>query len=100
LRRPQPDRLPADFAARVAALATAQPQHVADTRIEQQLLRLLMAGLALAAAVFVALQGAQWLQVLDASVPGATSHWMLALLGCVGASWLPWLRSQSLPRQA
>ena len=88
LRQPVPHALPDDFAARVAARARLQAAHAPpDLRIEQRLVRVLVAVLALSAAVAVAWYGQQWLQAITVLLPGAALNWTLALMACVGASW-------------
>ena len=88
LRRPLPHALPDDFAARVAARARRQAAHAPpDLRIEQRLVRVLVAVLALSAAVAVAWYGQQWLQAITVLLPGAALNWTLALTACVGLSW-------------
>jgi hypothetical protein len=88
LRQPLPHALPDDFAARVAARARLQAVHAPpDLRIEQRLVRVLVAVLALSAAVAVAWYGPQWLQAIAVLLPGAALNWTLALMACVGVSW-------------
>ena len=88
LRQPWPHALPDDFAARVAARARLQAAHAPpDLRIEQRLVRGLVAVLALSAAVAVAWYGQQWLQAITVLLPGAALNWTLALMACVGSSW-------------
>ena len=88
LRQPLPHALPDDFAARVAARARRQAAHAPpDLRIEQRLVRALIAVLALSAAVAVAWYGQQWLQAITMLLPGAALNWTLALAACVGLSW-------------
>ena len=94
LRTPLPDALPADFAARLAR-QVERPATVADEadepRFERSLTRLLIGVLALAGAVIAAMYGAKWLppiaQLLQLDSAGAV-HWAIALVACVGASWL------------
>jgi hypothetical protein len=87
LRQPVPHGLPADFARALAARLGRAPL---DTRVEQGLLRGLVALFGLSAAVVAALYGQAWvpaiLAVLPASSPNAT-HWLLAVVACVGMSW-------------
>jgi hypothetical protein len=88
LRQPLPHAPPEDFAANVAALARLQAMHKApDLRIEQRLVRGLIAVLALSAAVVVAWYGAQWWQAITVLLPGAALNWTLALMACVAVSW-------------
>ena len=88
LRQPLPHALPDDFAIRVAARARLRAAHAPpDLRIEQRLVRALVAVLALSAAVAVAWYGQQWLHAIAALLPGAAMNWTLALMACVGLSW-------------
>ena len=88
LRQPLPHALPHDFAVRLAARALLQAAHAPpDLRIEQRLVRALIAVLALSAAVAVAWYGQQWLQAITVLLPGAALNWTLALMACVGLSW-------------
>ena len=88
LRQPLPHALPDDFATRVAARARLQAAHASpDLRIEQRLVRALVAVLALSAAVAVAWYGQQWLRAIAVLLPGAAMNWTLALMACVGLSW-------------
>ena len=88
LRQPLPHAPPDDFAAQVAARARMQAAHAPpDLRIEQHLVRALIAVLALSAAVAVAWYGPQWLQAIAVLLPGAALNWTLALMACVGVSW-------------
>lgn len=68
LREPPPVGLPPDFATRVASMARAGM--VADSRLEQRLLRALAVVFALSAAVVVAWFGRGWVAALAASLPG------------------------------
>ena len=94
LREPLPDALPADFAASLAR-QVAHPAPVADEvdepGFERSLTRLLIGVLACAGAVIAAMYGAKWLppiaQLLQLDSAGAV-HWAIALVACVGASWL------------
>jgi hypothetical protein len=88
LRQPLPDALPGGFAEQVAARARLQAVHAPpDLRIEQRLVRVLVAVLALSAAVAVAWYGPQWWQAVTTLLPGAALNWTLALMACVGLSW-------------
>ena len=100
LRQPLPHALPDDFAAQVAARARRQAAHAPpDLRIEQRLMRVLIAVLALSAAVAVAWYGQQWLHAIALLLPGAALNWTLALMACVGLSWsLQLLPGHRLPR--
>lgn len=87
LRQPLAHGLPADFARQLAARLGRAPL---DTRVEQGLLRALVALFGLSGAVVAALYGQAWwpaiLAVLPASSPNAM-HWLLAVGACVAMSW-------------
>ena len=88
LRQPLPDALPADFARTLAAQVQDAPL---DTRVEQGLMRALVALLALSGTVVAALYGQDWWPAIVALLPlssGVAVNWALALGACVGASWL------------
>ena len=93
LREPMPSALPADFAQQMAArVAVAQARSKThDSHLEFALMGALIATLAVAAIVVIADYGSAWLpafrQLLPATGSPSTS-WMLALGGCIGASWL------------
>ncbi|MGN6704689.1 MAG: hypothetical protein ACTHJO_01425 [Rhodanobacter sp.] len=93
LREPLPEALPADFAQRMAVLAAAAParQVPADGSFESMLALALTIALAIAAAAVVALYGGTWLPSFAALLPAPhapATRWLLALGGCLGASWL------------
>ena len=87
LRQPLPAALPDDFAERVAArVAHAK----LDTRVEQGLMRALVALLALSGAVVAAVYGAGWVQAIAtvlSPLSGTAANWMLALAACVAMTW-------------
>ncbi|HET6435477.1 MAG TPA: hypothetical protein VFG18_07190 [Xanthomonadaceae bacterium] len=88
---PQAEGLPADFAARVAALAQARAA-MPESRLEQWLLHALLALLAVAGAgACVLYGGAQWLTDAQALLPsalrGAGLPWLLTLGACLALSW-------------
>ena len=87
LRVPPPVALPQDFAARVAALAQARA--VADSRLEQGLLRGLVLVFALSAAVVVAWFGRGWVATLAATLPGGQSAigWGALAACCLLGNW-------------
>ena len=87
LRTPPPVALPQDFAARVAALAQARA--VADSRLEQGLLRGLVLVFALSAAVVVAWFGRGWVATLAATLPGGQSAigWGALAACCLLGNW-------------
>jgi len=89
LRHPPLDAIPADFAAGVAARATARGVAVDDDRFETLLLRGLLIVLGLAAAVVVAIHGGAWLRSTLAMLPAADGYsadLVLMLLACIAAS--------------
>ncbi|HVI24668.1 MAG TPA: hypothetical protein VM576_00525 [Xanthomonadaceae bacterium] len=92
LRQPlQAEGLPADFAARVAALAQARAG-LPESRLEQWLLHALLALLAVAGAgAFVLYGGAEWLLaargLLPSALRGAGLPWLLTLAACLALSW-------------
>jgi hypothetical protein len=93
LREPLPDALPADFARQVAARVAAAPsrQVTSGGRLESALLLALGGALILAAGIVTAIYGHAWLQPfgeLLPAFPGSTLGWLLALGGCLAASWL------------
>jgi hypothetical protein len=102
LREPMPAALPADFAQQMAARVAAVPAHdtAGDSRFEFMLTGTLIAVLVVAAVVVTADYGSAWLpafrQLLPASGTAAT-NWLLALGGCLGASWLLGLWQRPAP---
>ena len=90
LRVPPPDAPPADFARTVAAACGRQHAR-ADTRLEQQVQRVLLAVLAVAALAACAIYGDDWLRASQAALPlldrGTTLNWSAALAACLGLSW-------------
>jgi hypothetical protein len=89
LREPLQDGLPADFATRVAARAAAAP--ASSTRFEFVLMIALAVAMMIAAGVVTATYGGEWLPSFSAILPAPqapASRWLLALAGCLGASWL------------
>lgn len=89
LRAPLADALPADFAAQVAARASARAR--TDGRLEQVATQLLLATLAFAGVVTAALYGGAWwrasIALLPASHADVALQWALAIVGCLGLSW-------------
>jgi anti-sigma factor RsiW len=87
LRRAPAPALPFDFAAQVAAMARAQA--VADSRLEQALLRGLAVVFALSAAVVVAWYGRGWVAGLAAVLPGGSDAvgWSGVAALCVLGNW-------------
>jgi hypothetical protein len=93
LREPLPDALPADFARQVAArIAPVPARRVAsDGSLESMLTLALGIALVVAAAAVAAIYGSTWLPSFVTLLPSphsAAIHWLLALAGCLGASWL------------
>lgn len=92
LREPLPEDLPVDFAERVAArIAAPARRQAGDTRLESALACGLAAALVVAAGVVTANYGSAWLPAFRALLPPAgtpATGWLLALGGCLGASWL------------
>ena len=93
LREPMPEALPADFARQVAAqVATAPPRRqVAGTRLESTLASALAAALVLAGGAALAYYGNVWLPGFRSLLPATgtpATGWLLALGGCLGATWL------------
>jgi hypothetical protein len=89
LREPLPDALPPDFAARVAARAGNAP--ASSTRLEFVLMTALAIALAIAAVTVTVVYGGEWLPSFSAILPAPrapASGWLLAVGGCLGASWL------------
>ena len=93
LRQPLPHTLPADFAQHLAAQVAASPARrtASGTRFEFALLLALATILAVASGAVVAIYGGTWLPSFVAILPApqtSANRWLLALLGCLGASWL------------
>lgn len=93
LREPLPDALPADFAQQLAARVAAAPaRRGAPGRSFESTLTLALAiALAVTAIVVVAIYGSTWLPSFVTLLPpphAPAIRWLLALAGCLGASWL------------
>lgn len=92
LREPPLSPLPADFAAGVARLAApAAATRTADTRLERLLGAVLGIALGAAALTQGLEQGAEWLRILAeqaSPLPPGTLRLGVALVACVGCSWL------------
>ena len=87
LCEPPPDGLPADFAMRVARRANA----ASSARFEFGLMIVLVIALVIAAGVVIVTHGGQWMPSFNAILPARNAQasiWLLALAGCLGASWL------------
>lgn len=90
LRAIPPDSLPRDFAQRVSALAAAsEPARTTAMTLEMILATALASLLLLAAVTATFIYGATWWPAFVAVQPApATTQWLLALVGCLGLSWL------------
>jgi len=93
LREPMPVALPADFARRMAAQTAAAPsrREVAGTRFESTLASTLVVMLLVAGGVVLAYYGSAWLPAFRSLLPSSgtpATGWLLALGGCLVASWL------------
>jgi hypothetical protein len=87
LHEPLPDGLPADFAMRVAVRAAA----ASSGRFEFVLMIVLVVALVIAAGVVIATYGGQWTSSFSAILAARNTQasvWLMALAGCLGASWL------------
>ena len=93
LREPLPDALPTDFAQQLAARVAADPARrvPAGRSFESTLTLALAIALAVAAGAVVAIYGSTWLPSFVTLLPpphAPATRWLLALAGCLGASWL------------
>ena len=93
LREPVPNALPADFAQQMAARVGAAPNRCAtmESRFELALTTSLVAALLVAAGVVAAIYGHAWLPPFRQFLPHAgapATGWLLALGGCMAATWL------------
>ncbi|EIL97674.1 hypothetical protein RHOFW104T7_03380 [Rhodanobacter thiooxydans] len=92
LREPLAEALPADFAQQLAARIAAAPvRRAANGGVESMLALALAITLVIAAAAVVAIHGSTWLPPFAALLPtphAPATRWLLALGGCLGASWL------------
>jgi hypothetical protein len=90
LRATPPDSLPGDFAQRVSALAAAsEPARTTAMTLEMILAATLASLLLLTAVTATFIYGATWWPAFAALQPTpATTQWLLALVGCLGLSWL------------
>ncbi|WP_350016600.1 hypothetical protein ABNK63_02470 [Rhodanobacter sp. IGA1.0] len=103
LRQPLTESLPADFAQQLAARVGAVPSPAASASasFEFKLMLVLAATMAVAAIAVIAIYGSAWLPSFAALAPNPqapATHWLLALAGCVGASWLLGLWQQRTHR--
>jgi hypothetical protein len=93
LRTPLPVALPADFARQMAARVAVAPARrpAADARFEFTLAGALALVLLVAGGVMLATYDGTWLPAFRELLPSAgapATGWLLALGGCLGASWL------------
>ena len=91
LKTEPPGALPDDFAPRVAALTAqaAQAKRASATSLETILIIALASALLLSAAAAAAKYGASWWPAFAAWLPApAIAQWLVALVGCVGLTWL------------
>lgn len=92
LHEPSGATLPADFAQQVAGRAAAAlPTTARESRFEFVLMLALGLVLIIAAGAVIATQGSAWLPAFRAVLPASpapANGWLLALAGCLGASWL------------
>lgn len=93
LREPLPETLPADFAQQLAARVAAAPARrpVTGGSFESALTLALAIVLAIATVTVVAMYGRAWLPSFVTLLPtphAPATRWLLALAGCLGASWL------------
>ncbi|MGP1667718.1 MAG: hypothetical protein ACTS5I_17835, partial [Rhodanobacter sp.] len=91
LRQPVAHALPADFAQKLATHvgAVRSPAATSSTSLELKLTLVLGAVLAIAAGAVITIYGSLWLPSFTQLLPQApATHWLLALSGCLGASWL------------
>lgn len=93
LREPMPIMLPADFAQQMAAQVAASPTSTRATegRLVFTLTGLLAVTLVVTGGVVLAMYGNTWLPTFRSLLPASgapATTWLLALGGCLGASWL------------
>lgn len=90
LRSAPPDSLPADFAQQMSALAAARAYGRTPTMALESVMTVALASALFVAAVAVtAIYGATWWPSFETLLPApSTTRWLVALLGCLGISWL------------
>ncbi|MGH8147666.1 MAG: hypothetical protein ACREPY_15205 [Rhodanobacteraceae bacterium] len=90
LRVAPPDGLPKDFARQMAAIVAAPGQgRVTSASLETILMATLAVVLLLSAVTATVIYGATWWPAFAALAPtSATAQWLLALVACLGLSWL------------
>lgn len=87
LRTPPPERLPSNFAFQVAQIAARAPDlRRFDRRLEQWLVRGLLAALVVGTLVVGMVYGGSWLRALDATGTGVTG-WLGTAVACVALTW-------------
>ena len=87
LRTPPAERLPSNFAFHVAQLAARLPKASRlDLRLEQWLVRGLLAAMVLGGLVVAVLYGASWLRTLQATGHGA-GGWAATVTACLLLTW-------------
>jgi len=87
LHEPIPDGLPPDFVMRVVTRAAATP----SARFEYVLMIVLVVALAVATGIVIATYGSEWVPSFSAILRVRNTQagvWLMALAGCLGASWL------------
>ena len=104
LREPWPDALPTDFAQQLVARGAAAPTRrtTSGMGFESTLTLALATVLAVAAGVVVASYGGAWLPSFVTLLPtphAPATRWLLALAGCLGASWLLGLWQRHAPER-
>ena len=93
LREPMPETLPTDFARQMAArvAAASSRRQVAGAGFEFTLASALVIVLLMAGGVVLAYYGNAWLPAFRGLLPSSSTPatgWLLALGGCLDASWL------------
>ncbi len=87
LRTPPPERLPSNFAYQMAQLAARLPKASRlDLRLEQWLVRGLVAAMVLGGVVVAVIYGANWLRTLESTGTGA-GGWAATVAACLLLTW-------------
>jgi hypothetical protein len=105
LREPLSEALPVDFAQQLAERVAATPirRAASGTSLELKLMLALTTALVIAAGAVVAMYGNTWLPSFITLLPtphASATRWLLALAGCLGASWLLGQWQQRAPGNA